>query len=291
MGSVRVTVCAGVLAALALAPSAYAADARGVSVTPATPAPGSDVTLRVAADCARRTAVAASAAFVADARLTVSGAGHELAGDTRVRSALRPGTYPVRVTCDGAVRDGTVTVRTEHRDGVREGERPAPRAVPGPESDEDLSAPGAIAPDDETPGSEDETETPGSEDETSAAEDDLSAADDETSDAEDGVRAEESPREPGHDGQSGESGQDGQPSVPRSGGQPSVPAADASRPGPYASPVAPVRAGGGGAAAVVAAQEREAGPGTAQGVTGLVLAGAAALAVALRGYRRSRGTG
>jgi hypothetical protein len=41
----------------------------------------------------------------------------------------------------------------------------------------------------------------------------------------------------------------------------------------------------------VDADARAAGPGTAQAVTGLVLAGIAVAAVALLGARRSRGTG
>ena len=65
---------------------------------------------------------------------------------------------------------------------------------------------------------------------------------------------------------------------------------------PPASPVAPVPAGGGGAAAEPAAAERlahdtrGAGPGTRQAVVGLVLAGVAAVVVAVRGFRRGRGT-
>ncbi|KUO13683.1 hypothetical protein [Streptomyces sp. DSM 15324] len=65
-----------------------------------------------------------------------------------------------------------------------------------------------------------------------------------------------------------------------------------------ASPVAPVHAGGGGTAPLAAADEaRVEGPGTAQTVTGLVLAGVAAAVVAYRGTRatraarRGRGTG
>ncbi|AXE86172.1 hypothetical protein [Streptomyces sp. Go-475] len=210
MGSLRVTLCTTVLAAAALTPAAYAADTGGVSVIPATPAPGGDVTVRVTG-CAQRTAVAASAAFVADARLTVTdggltvtGGGRELAGESRVRSTLAAGTYAVKVTCGDTERTGTLTVR----DGERQ------RAVP----------------------------------------------------------------EKG--GQSPASGAGGEPSGPE-GSRP---------PSPYASPVAPVRAGGGGAADLVAAEERGTGPGTAQGVTGLVLAGVAAVVVALGGVRRSRGT-
>ncbi|MER6713733.1 hypothetical protein ABZ322_40390 [Streptomyces sp. NPDC006129] len=210
MGSLRVTLCTTVLAAAALAPAAYAADTGGVSVIPATPAPGGDVTVRVTG-CAQRTAVAASAAFVADARLTVTDGGltvtdggRELAGESRVRSTLAAGTYAVKVTCGDTERTGTLTVR----DGERQ------RAVPG------------------------------------------------------------------KGGQSPASGAGGEPSGPEESRPPS----------PYASPVAPVRAGGGGAADLVAAEERGTGPGTAQGVTGLVLAGVAAVVVALGGVRRSRGT-
>ncbi|MEU6913179.1 hypothetical protein [Streptomyces olindensis] len=214
MGSLRVTLCTTVLAAAALTPVAYAADTGGVSVFPATPAPGSDVALRVTG-CAQRTAVAASAAFVADARLTVTDGARELTGESRVRSTLTAGTYAVKVTCGDAERTGTLTVR----DGDRR------RAVPGAAGQSAAAAAGA----------------------------------------------------------------DGQSAAPGAGDESSGPEASVP-PGPHASPVAPVRAGGGGAADLVAAEERGAGPGTAQGVTGLVLAGVAAVVVALGGVRRSRGT-
>ncbi|MEU8650369.1 hypothetical protein [Streptomyces sp. NPDC048737] len=62
------------------------------------------------------------------------------------------------------------------------------------------------------------------------------------------------------------------------------------RPTAPASPVAPVRAGGGGAAPLAVADDdsRVEGPGLAHAVTGLLLAGAAAVAVVLRGTRRRR---
>ncbi|MFJ3618486.1 hypothetical protein ACIPSH_10075 [Streptomyces iakyrus] len=230
MGSLRVTVCTSVLAVAALAPSAYAADGGSVSVTPAAPAPGSDVTLRLTG-CAQRTAVAASAAFVADARLTVTGA-RELAGESRVRSTAEAGSYAVRITCGAARQTATLTVR----DGAARRSDAAPPPVPGAGG-----------------------------------------------------------QQPAH----GEpaNGEAGQQPAPEGGGQPSAPGRDreafpSHRPGAPASPVAPVRAGGGGAAEIVAAEERGAGPGAAQGVTGLVLAGvAAAVIVALRrGVRRGRGT-
>ncbi|WP_307822194.1 hypothetical protein [Streptomyces flavofungini] len=52
------------------------------------------------------------------------------------------------------------------------------------------------------------------------------------------------------------------------------------------TPTAPVRAGGGGTAPLTSAAADEAGPGTRHAVVGLVLAGVAAVAVALRSVRR-----
>jgi hypothetical protein len=94
--------------AAAFTPAAYAADG-GVSVSPASPAPGSDIQLR-AQGCTGTTGTAVSTAFVADARLT--GRGGVLVGDTRVRSSATAGTYAVKVSCDGRQDrvTGTVTV-------------------------------------------------------------------------------------------------------------------------------------------------------------------------------------
>ncbi|MFJ4472458.1 hypothetical protein ACIP2X_33915 [Streptomyces sp. NPDC089424] len=107
MGSLRLTLCTGVLAATAtLAPVAHAADG-GVSVSPTTPAPGGDLGLRVTG-CTGRTGVATSAAFVGEARL--SGVDGTLTGETRIRSAVRPErSYEVQVTCDGADGPRSIT--------------------------------------------------------------------------------------------------------------------------------------------------------------------------------------
>lgn len=111
MGSLRLTLCTGLLAVTALTPTAAAyaadADARGVSVTPSSPAPGTDVALRVSG-CAGKTATAASSAFVADARLT--SAYGSLAGETRVRSSIEPGSYDVKIVCAGVEVKGAITV-------------------------------------------------------------------------------------------------------------------------------------------------------------------------------------
>ncbi|MFJ4718962.1 hypothetical protein [Streptomyces luteogriseus] len=254
MGSLRVTVCTSVLAVVALAPAAYAAyaaDAGHVSVTPAAPAPGSDITLRVTG-CAQRTAVAASAAFVADARLTVTGA-RELTGESRVRSTAEAGSYVVRVTCGATRQTGTLTVRDDK--ARRSGSAPLP--VPGPAGRPPAPGNGGRLP------------------------------------APDGGGGK--PSAPGTDADPPAPGVAPDPSVPGVAPDPSARGVDeepslSHRPGAWASPVAPVRAGGGGAAELVAAEERGAGPGTAQGVTGLALAGVAAVVVALRGLRRGRGT-
>ncbi|WP_327428980.1 hypothetical protein [Streptomyces sp. NBC_01236] len=110
MRSMRLTLCAGAVVAAAFTPVAYAAElpgdsAGGVSVTPASPAPGGDIQVR-ASGCTGRTATASSAAFVADAQLTGQGGG-ALVGDTRVPTSLTPGTYDIKVSCDGG--DGRVT--------------------------------------------------------------------------------------------------------------------------------------------------------------------------------------
>ncbi|MET7320315.1 hypothetical protein [Streptomyces sp. NPDC005549] len=186
MGSLKVTLCAGAaLATVLCAPAAhaYAADGGGVSVTPSSPAPGTDVTLRVP-DCTEKTAVAVSAAFETDVRLSLAAGDGVLVGSSRVRTTVRAGAYAVQVKCGDRARKGTLTVAENRRPDTR-------------------------------------------------------------------------------------------PSAP-------------------ASPVAPVDAGGGGTARLAAdsaEQARSAPPGTAHTVTGLVLAGIAAVAVALRSVRsRSRGT-
>ncbi|MEU9327846.1 hypothetical protein AB0D91_29240 [Streptomyces canus] len=107
MGSARLTLCTAVLAVAAFAPAAQAADGGSVSVTPSSPAAGADLTLRVTG-CTGKTATAASAAFVADARLT--GADGSLTGETRVRSSAEPGPYDVQISCADVQVKGRITV-------------------------------------------------------------------------------------------------------------------------------------------------------------------------------------
>ena len=112
MGSLRLTLCTGLLAACAVSPAAYAADAGGhaVTVTPAAPTSGADIALHVSG-CPGRTATAASTAFVADAHL--AGTEGTLTGETRIRSSAEPGPYSVKITCADLVIKGEITVVQE----------------------------------------------------------------------------------------------------------------------------------------------------------------------------------
>ncbi|WP_210591059.1 hypothetical protein [Streptomyces sp. GESEQ-35] len=107
MGPLKATLCAGAAIFAALTPAAHAADGGGISVTPTSPAPGSDISL-TATGCGGATGTAVSAAFVADARLT--GAGGTLVGETRVSSSITAGTYDVQVTCVGVQGKAALTV-------------------------------------------------------------------------------------------------------------------------------------------------------------------------------------
>jgi hypothetical protein len=135
MGSLRLTVCTGILAAAAFAPAAQAADAGSVSVTPASPAPGTDVSVRVHG-CPGSQGTAVSDAFVSDALLT--GGRDALSGETRVRSALTPGAYDIRVTCADYVITGRLTVT-----GRATGPGAGPATLPGREP---TGAPSPVAP-------------------------------------------------------------------------------------------------------------------------------------------------
>ncbi|MGA5452991.1 hypothetical protein ACPCVO_40785 [Streptomyces umbrinus] len=209
MGSLRLTLCAGVVAAAALAPTAYAADG-GVSVTPGSPAPGSDIQLRVKG-CSGMSGTAASEAFVADAQLT--GAPGVLTGETRVRSTLDPGTYDVKVTCDGfedKVKGALTVVDKKQREKQQKQEQKEQKEQ--------------------------------------------------------------------------------QQKKEQQGQKEKQPGDSAALPVAPASPVAPVHAGGGGTARLAVVDARSEGPGTRHAVVGLVLAGVAAVAVAVRSARRSRGS-
>ncbi|MEU1197306.1 hypothetical protein ABZ446_13885 [Streptomyces sp. NPDC005813] len=260
MRSKRITLCAGaaVVAAFAptawLAPLAVAADpGTGVLLTPAAPAPGTDVRLR-ATGCSGRTGTATSAAFVSAARLTAAGGG-VLTGDTRVTSGLAPGTYAVEVACDG--RDGKVrgVAQIMPRSSATQGAVPdlLPNDVVQHLLPQDIEptirVPQGILPTGIVPTGIIPT---GIIPTALVPQDRPDAA--------------EPGRDSGSDEDSGDDHGSGFASAPAD-----VPA----------SPVAPVHAGGGGTVLLATPDARAAGPGTRQAVIGLVLAGVAAVAVAI----------
>ncbi|MEU9183147.1 hypothetical protein AB0D14_00975 [Streptomyces sp. NPDC048484] len=227
MGSLRLALCAGSVVAAALTPAltlcAYAGEA-GISVTPSSPAPGTDIQVRVRG-CGGATGTAASKAFVADALLV--GQAGVLLGETRVRSTLTPGTYDVRVTCDSIddkVR-GTFTVADkQQKNNPASSPASSPASPPGsPPASPHVSAFASAR-----------THAP------------IYAP------------------------------------APASAFAPAPVSAPA-------SPVAPVHAGGGGTTRLTAAEAQSKGPGIRDAVVGLVLAGGAAVAVAVSSARRRRG--
>ncbi|WP_086750623.1 hypothetical protein [Streptomyces scabiei] len=255
MGSVRVTLCAGAVVAAALAasaPPAHAADSGSVSVVPASPAPGSDIQVR-AKGCGGKSGTAASEAFVADALLTqLSGRSlGTLAGETRVRSSLKPGTYGVRITCDGKEDKVTGTIKVgDGKPAANEPPFTKPPASKPPASKPPASkppaskAPASKAPASKAPASKAPASKPAYSPRPSSP---------------------ASPVAPVRAGGGGAAAR--------------LAAAD------------PAGARGSADPANSMDDARRAGPGTRHAVVGLVLAGVAAAAVVARGARRGRGRG
>jgi len=107
MGSLRLTLCAIAVIAAVLGRGTLTKDTQDVSLTPASPAPGSSVRVAVRG-CSGTSGTAVSDAFVADARL--AGKSGTLTGQTAVRALLTPGRYDIKVDCDGREVKSTLTV-------------------------------------------------------------------------------------------------------------------------------------------------------------------------------------
>ncbi|MEV5505273.1 hypothetical protein [Streptomyces orinoci] len=138
MLSVRSALC-GALTLLAFgAVPAHALDepyirVGAVDFYPVASRPGSEVKIRVSG-CMGERATAVSEALVARAPLARDAIGH--VADATVRSDVRPGSYPVRIDCDGhdGVARGELTV-VEH-DG-RDRHHHEPDSYPAPPGRED----------------------------------------------------------------------------------------------------------------------------------------------------------
>ncbi|MEW2130267.1 hypothetical protein [Streptomyces sp. NPDC005435] len=112
-----------------------------MTVSPAAPAPGSDVSLRVRG-CSGSQGSAVSSAFVSAAQLI--GSGGALTGDTRVRTALRAGAYDVTVTCAGY--SFTSRINVADRAAGDSGQATGPDGPADGSGEEPLTAPSPVAP-------------------------------------------------------------------------------------------------------------------------------------------------
>ncbi|MFD3919916.1 hypothetical protein [Streptomyces sp. NPDC058595] len=259
---------AGLVAAMVAVPvlgttAADAHDSVKATVTPSPVRPGGEVKIKVSGCEDSGAGAARSDVFVADSELGARRGGDDrkppLEGEAKVKSSAKDGRYAVDVWCDG---------HEHRRAAVFEVDRdPKPKPKPKPSAKTSASASAKprpkAKPNPETSGSAPVSAKPKPKPKGSAAASAKPSANPESKP--------ESKTEPA-----------------RTGRQPrSSPPQSHAAPGDHrASPVAPVRAGGGGRTVGTAADE--AGPSTPHTVIGLVLAGVAAVAVAIRSARRKR---
>jgi hypothetical protein len=252
---------AGLAAVLVLAPAAaaaYAADSVKVTVVPSKVAPGGEVEVLVSG-CQGMTGAARSQGFVAYAALASrNGAGTQLFGETTVKSSVKPGTYDIGVTCDG--REHPVSARVQ-----------VVQNQPTEEPHESTKRPNEPTKRADEPAKRRDEPTKRAEESTKRRDESTKRPEESTKRGDHPTEQSYEPTEESDEGDSDE--------------EESYEQTDDS------TPFAPVRAGGGGTAALAAdgpPDPAEAGPGIPHTVIGLVLAGAAAVAVAFRSSRRRR---
>ncbi|MFD9867096.1 hypothetical protein ACFXI8_25440 [Streptomyces niveus] len=268
---------AGLVAAMVAVPvlgttAADAHDSVKATVTPSPVRPGAEVRIKVSGCENPRAGAARSDVFVADSELEARDGGDRkspLQGEAKVKSSVKDGRYAVDVWCDGHEHLRAAVFEVVHDPKPK----PKPKAEPSAKPSAKTSAPTSAKPEPKPkPESRISASTtasvkPKPESRTSA-----------TASAKPETKPEAKPEsrpEPAHTDRQPQS------SPPRS-------SQAHAEPGEHqASPVAPVRAGGGGRTVSTAAAD-EAGPSTPHTVIGLVLAGVAAVAVAIRSARRKR---
>ncbi|WP_381798232.1 hypothetical protein [Streptomyces niveus] len=286
---------AGLVAAMVAVPvlgttAADAHDSVKATVTPSPVRPGGEVKIKVSGCENPRAGAARSDVFVADSELEARRGGDRkspLQGEAKVKSSAKDGRYAVDVWCDGHEHLRAAVFEVDHDPKPKP--KPEPSAKPSAKTSASASAKPKPKPKPETNTSASTTASakpkpkPKPESRTSATA--TASAKPETKPESKPESRPESKPKPAHTDRQPRSSQphSSQPesSPPRS----SQAHAD---PGDHqASPVAPVRAGGGGRTISTAAAD-EAGPSTPHTVIGLVLAGVAAVAVAIRSARRKR---
>lgn len=303
---------AGLVAAMVAVPvlgttAADAHDSVKATVTPSPVRPGGEVRIRITGCENPRAAAARSDVFVADSELGARGGDRKppLQGEAKVKSSAKDGRYAVDVWCDGhehlraAVFEVDRNPKPKPKPSAKTSAKPKPKTSPSakpkpkpkpkPKTSASAfaSAPASAKPKPKPkPKPEPESKTSA----TATASAKPAAKPSAKPEARPETRPEAEPQ-PARSGRHPESSQP-RSSQPRSSSSRSSraqahPEAHADRGEHLASPVAPVRAGGGGRTISTAAAD-EAGPSTPHTVIGLVLAGVAAVAVAIRSARRKR---
>ncbi|MFD5899565.1 hypothetical protein [Streptomyces sp. NPDC060366] len=306
--------------------AADAHDSVKATVTPSPVRPGGEVKIKVAGCENPRAGAARSDVFVADSELEARRGGDRkspLQGEAKVKSSAKDGRYAVDVWCDGHEHRRAAVFEVDHnpkakpknsakpsaRTSASTSAKPKPKpktsasgtasAKPKPKTEPKTSASAAASakPKPKTSATATASTKPQAKPRSTSAKPSVkpSARPETKPESRPETKPESKPESrpetkpetrPESKPKTVQTGRHPQSSVPQSS-QPRSSQAHADPGGRQASPVAPVRAGGGGRTVSTAAAD-EAGPSTPHTVIGLVLAGVAAVAVAIRSARRKR---
>ncbi|MET4924339.1 hypothetical protein P3L51_18610 [Streptomyces sp. PSRA5] len=288
---------AGLVATMVVVPvlgttAADAHDSVKATVTPSTVRPGGEVKINVKGCENPRSVAARSDVFVADSELEGR---DSLRGEAKIRSSTEDGRYKVDVWCDGHDHRGAVVFEVDHdpkpKPSTKASAKPKPKpsakasAKPSAKAKPSVKASAKASPKPK-PSAKPSTKAsanPKPSDKPSvkaSAEPEAKPKAKPSDEPEPEARPEaEAAPAPASKNPKPVHSQSSQASRTSRSSEPSHSAP--------ASPVAPVRAGGGGRTTTDMAAE-QAGPSTPHTVIGLVLAGVAAVAVAVRSARRKR---
>ncbi|MFD6993960.1 hypothetical protein [Streptomyces sp. NPDC059943] len=294
---------AGLVAAMVAVPvlgtsAADAHDSVKATVTPSPVRPGGEVKIKVAGCENPRAGAARSDVFVADSELEARRGGDRkspLQGEAKVKSSAKDGRYAVDVWCDGHEHRRAAVFEVDHNPKAKPKNSAKPSAKtsasasakpkPKPKNSSTASAKPKPKTEPKTSATATASTKPQAKPRSNSAKPSVKPS------ARPETKPESKPESkpetrPEFKPKPVQTDRHPQSSPPRSS-QPRSSQAHADPGGRQASPVAPVRAGGGGRTVSTAAAD-EAGPSTPHTVIGLVLAGVAAVAVAIRSARRKR---
>ncbi|QHY95677.1 hypothetical protein SSPS47_11165 [Streptomyces sp. S4.7] len=287
---------AGLVAAVVAVPvlattAADAHDSVKATVTPSPVRPGAEVKIKVTGCENPRAGAARSDVFVADSELGARRGGDRkspLQGEAKVKSSAKDGRYAVDVWCDGHEHGRAAVFEVDHDPKPSAKPETKSSAKPSARTSASASAKPKPKPKPKASASITASEKP----ETKPKPESRTSATAKASAKPEAKLRPTSARPSAKPETKPESKPESKPKPAPTdrqplASQPRSPGAHADPGEHHASPVAPVRAGGGGRTISTAAAD-EAGPSTPHTVIGLVLAGVAAVAVAIRSARRKR---